>query len=462
MLDLHRLPELISRYESAGPRYTSYPTAPVWGEAFEAEDYRQALASMNPERGSGISLYVHVPFCKSLCHYCACNKVITQKEELPIAYLASLEREIASTRDALSGDFRAAHVHLGGGTPTHLSPDQLRRLMQLIDRAFPIEDDAELSIEVDPRVTGPAHMDVLEECGFNRISLGVQDFDEQVQQVVRRIQPVGQVADLVERARHSGFEGINFDLIYGLPYQTEASFESTIDRVLELAPDRVALYSYAHVTWVAKQQRGFERGDLPDAALKLKIMILAIRRFLDAGYVHIGMDHFALPGDELARAHANGSLHRNFMGYTTRTTRDLLAFGPSGIGELQSGYVQSHRGLADWERCVETEGLATLRGHRLSDEDRRRGWVIKQIMCRDGVTSEDYSAEFGGSFAEHFSEELDELAPMEADGILVRSSCGSFEITALGRLLVRNVAMIFDAYLAGQQDTGQKLFSKTI
>ncbi len=461
-MNLDRLPELISRYEASGPRYTSYPTAPVWSEDFGLQDHRDSLASLKSEAGSGISLYTHVPFCTSLCHYCACNKVITQKPELPVDYLATLEREIEATREALPQPFEAAHIHLGGGTPTHLTPDQLRSLMQMIDRAFPLKAGAEVSIEVDPRVTSAAHMDALEECRFNRISLGVQDFDERVQTAVRRIQSVEQVADITARARRSGFHGVSFDLIYGLPFQTEASFDQTIDRVLEMGPDRVALYSYAHVTWVAKQQRGFERVDLPDASLKLRIMLLAIQRFLDAGYVYIGMDHFARPDDELARAHASGQLHRNFMGYTTRTTSDLLAFGPSGINELRSGHVQAQRGLADWQTSVQRDGLATLRGHRMSDEDYRRSWVIHQIMCRDGVVAEEYTQKFGESFEEHFRQELMGLKGMEEDGILERSQEGGFKVTTTGRLLVRNVAMAFDAYLPEQQRSGGQLFSKTI
>jgi oxygen-independent coproporphyrinogen-3 oxidase len=461
-MDLQRLQELIARYDAAGPRYTSYPTAPVWGEDVGPQDYRDALSALSDDDERGVSLYVHVPFCKSLCHYCACNKIITQKEELPTAFLETLAREIAATRDALQDPLPAAHVHLGGGTPTHLSPGQLTQLMAMIDDAFPIQSDAELSIEVDPRVTHADHIDALQACHFNRISLGVQDFDERVQQAVRRVQSVDQVAELSQRARSSGFAGVNFDLIYGLPFQTEASFDRTIDQVLEISPDRVALYSYAHVTWVAKQQRGFERIDLPDSDLKLRIMMLAIRRFLDAGYVYIGMDHFAKPDDELARAHTTGSLHRNFMGYTTRNTADLLAFGPSGIGELESGYVQSRRGLAEWHESVAQDGMATFRGHWLTGEDRRRAWVIKRIMCRDGVSAKDYDATFDESFVEHFAPELASLCPMVDDGIVSRTPDGGFAITSLGRLLVRNVAMLFDAYLPAQQRKGQRLFSKTI
>jgi oxygen-independent coproporphyrinogen-3 oxidase len=315
---------------------------------------------------------------------------------------------------------------------------------------------------VDPRVTRADHVDALRECGFNRISMGVQDVDPRVQEAIHRIQPPEQTAALVERSRTSGFESVNFDLIYGLPYQTEESFARTLDRVLDMGPDRIALYSYAHVTWVAKQQRGFERGDLPDAATKVRIMLGAIRRFLDEGYRFIGLDHFARPDDELSRALDDRSLRRNFMGHTTQAGVDLIGFGPSAISELRASYAQSHRDLAAWEEAVDRSGVATMRGFRLSDDDRERRWIIERIMCHGQLRADEFEARFERGFAAAYARELQCLGQHAADGLLEIGEGGSLALTPLGRLLVRNVAMVFDAYLGDQQRQGRPLFSKTV
>jgi len=462
---LDDLQELLQRYESAGPRYTSYPTAPVWRDDYGPEQFRESLGRIDTSDPAGLGIYVHVPFCRSLCHFCACNRVITQKTELPERYLEVIERELAAVREALPGEAGMGQLHFGGGTPTHLTPEQIVRLVGNVKETFPLCPGAEVSIEVDPRVTTDAHMDALEACGFNRISLGVQDFDERVQDAVHRNQSVEQVGRLTERARRSGFQGINFDLIYGLPFQALESFGETLDRVLELRPDRIALYSYAHVTWVAKQQRGFDRMDLPSGSLKLQLMTMGIGRMLDAGYEYIGMDHFAVPSDELAVAASKGELHRNFMGYTTRVSNDMLAFGPSGISEMHEGFAQSVRELGEWEERVMRDGVATLRGHRLSGEDRRRAWIIKRIMCQSEVSAEAYHAEFGEAFGERYADAIASLDRFEADGLLQRSSDGGITVTGNGRLLVRNIAMAFDAYLPAQLEKaqqGERLFSKTV
>jgi len=466
-IDRKHLEAVLPRYELAGPRYTSYPTAPSWNGSVGAEEFRRLLRELpadDPEtEGGELAVYAHVPFCRSLCHFCACNRVITRKPELPNRYLAVIEREIRAAREALGSSHRAAQLHLGGGTPTHLEAEELGRLIDGLDAAFPPTPDAERSIEVDPRVTTLAHLETLEARRFNRISLGVQDFDSRVQKAVHREQSVEQVGELVEESRRRGFEGVNFDLIYGLPFQDESSFDRTLDHVIEQAPDRIALYSYAHVTWVAKQQRGFERHDLPSGAQKLRILLCAIERLLEAGYEFIGMDHFARSDDALAEAARAGRLHRNFMGYTTRTAADLIAFGPSGISELRTAFVQSVRALDDWEERVDRLGLASFRGHLLSEDDHRRGWIIKQIMCRGGVRAQEYAAEFGEQdFAERFAVELDRLEPFERDGLVIREGAGDFQTTDAGRLLVRNLAMIFDAYLEAQQRMEKPLFSKTV
>ncbi len=461
-LDFDQFESLLPRYDLAGPRYTSYPTVPAWTDAYGAPQFETALQRVEPKQSEMLALYFHIPFCHELCHYCACNRVITRKEELPTRYLAVIAREIEALRSHLPGEARASQIHLGGGTPTHLSPEQLTELMEAATRAFPLAEDADLSIEVDPRVTTDEHVDVLRAGGFNRISLGVQDFDPQVQSAIHRIQPPEIVHRLTEYARRSGFASVNFDLIYGLPFQTVETFDRTLDEVFQLQPDRVALYSYAHVTWVAKQQRGFERIDLPSGDLKLSIMLHAMRRFIAEGYVHIGMDHFAKKDEALALAAAAGELHRNFMGYTTQVCGDLLGFGPSAISECAGDYAQSFHGLDEWEEAISTKGLATFRGHSLSDDDQRRGWVIARIMCAGRVTNAAYRREFGRELREDFTAELQALEEPAGDGLVALEADGDFSVTPIGSLLLRNLAMIFDAYLPRQRETGKPLFSRTV
>jgi oxygen-independent coproporphyrinogen-3 oxidase len=461
-LDLDRVEEVLPRYTTEGPRYTSYPTAPVWKEAYGPEQFSADLGGEDVSSEEGLSLYVHVPFCDSLCHFCACNRVITKKLELPVRYLDSIEREVAAVREAVRVPRTATQHHWGGGTPTHLTPDQVCRLFRTVTDAFPMRENAEISIEVDPRVTTQEHVAALRECGFNRISMGVQDVDTRVQEAIHRIQPPEQTRQLVEWSRRAGFESVNFDLIYGLPYQSEESFARTLDVVIAMEPDRIALYSYAHVTWVAKQQRGFERKDLPDPPTKARIMLGAIRRFLEEGYRFIGLDHFARPEDELTHAVEDRTLRRNFMGYTTQAGVDLLGFGPSAISELRASYAQSMRDLQGWGSAVAERGLATMRGHRLSQDDTERRWIIGRIMCHGELRAGEFEATFGRPFAPRYGPELESLDPAIADGLVTRADDGSLRVTPLGRLLVRNVAMVFDAYLGDQRKSGKPLFSKTV
>ena len=461
-LDWGHVAEILPRYSGEGPRYTSYPTAPVWQESYGPEQVRAELAREDVSPSDGLALYVHVPFCESLCHFCACNKVITRKREPAVRFLEVVEREVAAVREALRVPREATQMHWGGGTPTFLLPDQLVRLHRVVTQALPMRAGAEVSLEVDPRVTTPEQVAALAECGFNRISMGVQDFDPRVQQAIHREQSVEQTGRLVEGARAAGFASVNFDLIYGLPYQTEASFAQTLERVLELAPDRLALYSYAHVTWLAKQQRGFEHHDLPDPSTKLRIFLSALRRFLEAGYRYIGLDHFAKPEDELSQALVDRTLRRNFMGHTTQAGVDLLGFGPSAISELRGGYAQSFRDLERWEQAVLARGLPTMRGHAFSADDLERRWIIGRLLCHGELRAAEFAAEFGGSFRERFARELTALAAVVADGLLTLERDGSLLLTPLGRLLVRNVAMVFDAYLPEQQRSGRPIFSRTV
>jgi oxygen-independent coproporphyrinogen-3 oxidase len=459
-LNAERVAPVLLRYSGAGPRYTSYPTAPVWSERYGAGDFARNLSAI-PE-GAPLAVYVHVPFCRSLCHFCACNRVITRKADPPAHYLDAIEREIALVRESFAATPRVLQHHWGGGTPTHLDPAQIRRLFASLNAAFPAAPGAEVSLEVDPRVTTDAHVDALAACGFNRISLGVQDFAPRVQAAIHREQSPELTARLVTRARRSGFASVNLDLIYGLPFQTLESFERTLDEVLAIAPDRIALYAYAHVTWVAKQQRGFERGDLPEPALRLRIQLAAIRKLLAAGYVAIGMDHFARPDDELARALDAGTLHRNFMGYTVLPATDLLGFGPSAISELGASYAQSVRELDAWHDAIAAGRLATLRGHRLTQDDLERRWVIGEIMCRGAVRASDWRARFASDFENRFKAELAALEPLAADGLVELDADGSVRSTELGRLVLRNVAMAFDAYLPAQRAAEKPLFSQTV
>jgi oxygen-independent coproporphyrinogen-3 oxidase len=461
-LDLGRLAELLPRYAIDGPRYTSYPTAPVWSEKYGPDDFRADLADDEIEASDGLSLYVHVPYCDSLCHFCACNKVITADHTRAGPYLDTVEREIEAVRAATRVPRAATQMHWGGGTPTWLAPAQIQRLFRALSEAFPLRADAEISIEVDPRVTTREHVEALAECGFNRISMGVQDFDPRVQQAIHRIQPVADTARLVEWSRRAGFESVNFDLIYGLPYQTVASFARTLDQLFAIGPDRIALYSYAHVTWIAKQQRGFERHDLPDPATKLEIMLTAIRRFLAEGYLFIGLDHFAREGDELAKALADRSLRRNFMGHTTQAGVDLIGFGPSAISELRSSYAQNQREVPAWQTAVEELGVATMRGHRLSRADLERRWIINRILCHGELRARDYEETFGRAFADAYRAELARLAPAREDGLVEIDADGSLRATPTGRLFVRNLAMPFDAYLPEQQKSGNRIFSRTV
>jgi len=464
-LDPERARALVPRYDRPGPRYTSYPTAPVWRDDFGADDQRRALAGT---RAAELSVYVHIPFCESLCTYCACNRVISRDHSVAGPYLDDLAREASEVARALDGPRPHSQLALGGGTPTYLSPRELERLCDIVDGAFPPAADAERSIEVDPRVTTGEQLSLLAERGFNRISLGVQDLAPRVQRAIHRIQSIEQTAEVTGRARDLGFGSVNFDLIYGLPYQTTDSFDATLREVIGLRPDRVALYSYAHVTWVSKQQRGFERKDLPGPEAKLSIFTTAIRRLTEAGYVFLGMDHFALPDDELARAAGDGTLGRNFMGYTTRRADGLVGIGASAISELEDAYAQNARTPEEWSGRLARSGLATLRGWWLDDDDRRRRWLIQELMCRGRIDPGAYAARFGEDLGHRVPDWPRRLAGFVEDGLLEGDGPG-FRVTPLGRLFLRPMAMTFDAYLetpdgspASRGDGTTPRFSRTV
>ena len=458
--DLERLRQLVPRYAIAGPRYTSYPTVPAWSESFGATDHIEALRILPTDQP--VSVYAHVPFCESLCHFCACNRVITKNPELPVRYLAAIEQEVEMTASIIDRRLPCRQLHWGGGTPTHLTPTQIEQLFQTMTKRFDPIPDAEISIEVDPRVTTTDQINALAACGFNRISLGVQDTFEKTQIAIHRIQPFEQTRSLTEAARRAGIERVNYDLIYGLPHQTTTTFSKTLDAVLTARPDRIALYGYAHVTWVAKQQRGFERGDLPEPNRRIEIFLTALERLEKAGYRAIDMDHFALPSDELCQALDEGTLRRNFMGYTTHEGVDLIGFGPSAISEFSGCYSQTEKDLKSWFNVIEGGHFATTKGHWLSSDDLARRFIIGRIMCESGVSARDVEARYGGVYTIDYKASIAKLQPLHDDGLIELSESGEFEVLPLGKLFVRHAAMAFDAYLKTTIGDNKKTFSQTL
>jgi oxygen-independent coproporphyrinogen III oxidase len=452
--------DLLRRYNVAGPRYTSYPTAPEWKESYGPAEYDRILRASDSGAAAPLSLYFHLPFCERLCYFCGCTVVITGTRHGPEhPYLDVLFREIDWVAERVGGRGRSVvQLHWGGGTPTYFAPELLERLGRRIFERFAIGPDAELGVEIDPRVTTPEHLETLARLGFNRLSLGVQDFDPRVQEAINRIQPYADTRRLVEQARALGFPSVNMDLIYGLPHQTPESFSATIDRVLEIGPDRLAVYSYANVPWMKKHQN-ILAPHLPSEAVKFDIFRTALARFADAGYEYIGMDHFARPDDELARARRQRTLHRNFQGYTTKAGTDLIGFGMSAIGSVGDHYVQNRRDLTEYAPSVATSGAATFRGAHLSPDDRLRRTVIGNLLCHGLVVKAEIESQFGIRFDKVFADALAALEPCAADG-LVELGGGEIRATALGRIFLRNLAMPFDAYLGAHGE--RPVFSRTL
>lgn len=451
--------ELLSRYDQPGPRYTSYPTAPVWSSEFGPEDHRDSLVRANEQDGAGMSLYVHLPFCRSMCFYCGCSVIISRDPKSGDRYVEEVLKEAALARTILSANRPVVQHHWGGGTPTFLQPEQIERLFRGLLSIYPHTDDAEISIEVDPRVTTVRQLEVLRECGFNRISMGVQDFDAEVQEAINRIQPYELTRDLVVASRELGFASVNLDMVYGLPHQTPKKFATSIEQVLSLRPDRLACYGYAHVPWLKKHQEVISVEDLPRGADKLDLYLLSLNAFQDAGYEAIGMDHFALPEDGLVKAANAGQLHRNFMGYATHKAEDMLSFGVTSISEIAGAFAQNVKQLNQYREHLNAGLLPVERGMRRSSEDEQRRAIILDLMCRFRL---DY-ADHGGaeSFCERYQTALQALAPFEQDGLIELDAKG-IRVTPLGRLFVRNVAMPFDAYLEQLRSAKKPMFSRTV
>ncbi|KAF1687170.1 oxygen-independent coproporphyrinogen III oxidase [Pseudoxanthomonas broegbernensis] len=456
-------PDLLRRYDVPGPRYTSYPTAPQFSPGFgEADLRRMAEATNGDPIPRPLSLYVHIPFCTSPCFYCGCNRIITRDTARGEAYLTRLYREIGMMSALFDRDREVVQLHFGGGTPNFLSPAQLAETVDVMRRHFHLARDAHLdcSIELDPRFVSPGEIGQLAEAGFNRTSLGVQDFDPAVQEAVNRIQSVEQTVAVIHACRAYGMRSVNVDLIYGLPRQTLAGFDRTLDAALDARPDRFAIYSYAHLPALFRPQRRIRDEELPAPEVKLALLQRAIDRLDQAGYVYIGMDHFALPGDDLAIAQARGGLHRNFMGYTTCADSDLVGLGVSAISHVGESFSQNPRDLHSWEQAIDDGRLPVWRGMRMSQDDVLRADVIQQLMCHGELDFEAVGRRHVIDFREYFADAMQRLAVLADDGLVELSAAG-LRATSRGKLLLRIIAMCFDRYLPRSAPAPTQ-FSRTV
>ena len=452
--------ELIARYDSRGPRYTSYPTAPQFTGGFTANDYRD-FAQRSNATNTPLSLYVHIPFCESLCYYCGCNKIITRNQARVSRYLRDLHREIDMQADLFAPSRRVEQLHLGGGTPTYLSVEQMAELMDKLASRFQFAapHEREFSIEVDPRTVTGSSLETLADLGFNRLSLGIQDFDASVQNAVNRVQSEAAVAELLTTARDSDFKSISFDLIYGLPLQTTAGFDKTLQSVIDMRPDRLAVYNYAHLPSRFKGQRMIDAAHIPAPETKLEILQLTIERLCDAGYSYIGMDHFALPDDDLVKARNNHTLQRNFQGYSTHKRCDLIGLGVSSIANVGNSYSQNSITTMEYELIIESGRLPITKGLAIDDDDVLRADVIQALMCYDQLDFDEFGRRHDISFRDYFADELMRLKTLAADRLIEIDGSG-ITVTACGRLLMRNIAMQFDRHLNKAANSEQ--FSKAI
>lgn len=450
---------LIKRYNQSGPRYTSYPTAVQFDESFGIKDYQQAAQRSNQSE-RGLSLYFHIPFCDTVCFFCACNKVWTRDRSKTKPYLERLFKEIEMQAELFDSNRMVEQLHWGGGTPTFLNTDEMAQLMAKTRQHFNLYDDdsGEYSIEIDPREASRESVKLLRELGFNRMSLGVQDFNPEVQKAVNRIQTKEETFEVLEGAREAGFLSVNVDLIYGLPKQTEKGFLETLDLVLEAEPDRFSIFNYAHMPSMFPTQKKMNEADMPSADEKLAILHSATERLLQAGYVYIGMDHFAKPDDELAIAQRNETLYRNFQGYSTHAECDLVGMGATSISLINNTYAQNYKSLAEYYEAIDNNNLAVFRGVQLSEDDELRRDVITRLISHFHLNFASVNEQWGIHFAEYFSAELLRLQPMAEDGLITLTNEDVY-VSAAGRLLIRNICMVFDAYL--QQGTENR-FSKVI
>ncbi len=452
--------DLIKRYDKAGPRYTSYPTAVQFHEGFGQAQYRECAQKSNAQK-KPLSLYFHIPFCDTVCFYCGCNKIATKERQKTRAYLEHLEKEIKLQAALFDDDRSVNQLHWGGGTPTFLNDEEIVQLMDLTRQHFHLKDDdsGEYSIEIDPREATAHTIAVLREQGFNRMSLGVQDFDPKVQKAVNRIQTEEETFAVMQAARDQGFQSISIDLIYGLPHQNTRSFMDTLDKIIAVNPDRLSVFNYAHMPTLFKPQRRINEDELPSSAEKLSILQHTIERLTAAGYVYIGMDHFSKPDDELAVAQRNGSLYRNFQGYATHADCDLIGFGCTSIGKIANSYSQNLKTLDDYYHSLDNGHLPVFRGVTLDADDELRRAVITQLMCHFSLHMDTIEQQYQIQFNQYFADELADLLPLQEDGLLVLEA-RSITVSAAGRLLIRNVCMVFDKYL--REKRTQQRFSKVI
>lgn len=452
--------DLLARYDVSGPRYTSYPTAPQFDERFNEQAYRETITDSNGDfLARPLSIYIHIPFCNTVCYYCGCNKIVTKDRSKALDYLTHIHKEIAMQAEMFDGDRIVKQIHLGGGTPTFIDNAGLAMLMNELHAHFPIAEDdtGEYSIEIDPREADEQTIEMLRDIGFNRLSIGVQDLDKSVQLAVNRVQTEKETFAVIDAARANGFRSVSIDLMYGLPNQSLDSFKRTLDRVIQALPDRLSLFNYAHMPTFFKPQRRINEVDLPSAVTKLAILKQSSEQLQAAGYVYIGMDHFARPDDELAIAQREGKLQRNFQGYSTHGDCDLLALGVTAIGRTQNSFSQNHRDIDKYYKALDAGHLPVFRGMSLSKEDRVRGCVIQELICHFYFDFDVISQRFDIHFKDYFAKELGALQSMQEDGLL-QITKNAIEVLPIGRLLIRNICMMFDTYL---QKSSQQ-FSKVI
>lgn len=455
------LTALIRKYDCAGPRYTSYPPAPLFPSSFGPDQHLEAIQQTEAEsRNTDLSLYFHFPFCDTLCYFCGCNTIVTRNRDLVGEYLEYLKKEIDLLAALLNPKRRVVQMHWGGGTPTYLSPSQIKELGEYIQRTFSFRHDAEVSVEIDPRDLTYYHLRSLRNAGFNRVSLGVQDFNPKVQHAVNRNQSEFITRQVMNWGRELEFSSFNIDLIYGLPLQTIESFSDTLEKIIDISPDRIAVYNFAYVPWMKKHQKLIHIEDLPSPDTKIGILTTTIDRLSEAGYVYIGMDHFAKPDDELTIARQHGTLHRNFQGYSTRAGSDLYGLGLSSIGHFGPYYAQNAKTLPEYYEAINKHSFATKVGYKMTADDEIRKYVIMRLMCDLRVKKRDVEDKFGITFDDYFADSLSKLEPLLKDGFVITFPY-SIEITEIGRLFLRNIAMCFDAYLAHFQST-QPLYSRTV
>lgn len=455
------LEHLILKYNTSGPRYTSYPPAPVFTPAFGPNDYREAIiATEQSPAVSDLSLYFHIPFCDTLCYYCGCTTFITKNRQTIRDYIQVLTKEIEMHSALIHPSRRVVQMHWGGGTPTVLSPDEIREVGNTIRRFYTFDENAEVSVEIDPRDLTYEHFSALRDVGFNRISIGIQDFDAAVQKAVNRIQSEHITRQVFEWSRKLGFSSINADLIYGLPMQTVTSFSETLDKIIELSPDRIAAYNFAYIPWMKKHQRLIHPEDLPSPETKVRILTTIIEKLTSAGYVYIGMDHFAKPHDELTIAQKNHTLHRNFQGYSTKSGADLYALGLSSISHFNTTYAQNAKTLESYYNALRSGTFATTNGYRMTLDDQIRKFVIMRLMCDLHLSIPAVEKKFDITFSDYFAPSLRRIASLVDDG-LVAVNASEISITNVGRLFLRNIAMCFDAYLPEHSDRTPH-YSKTV